>query len=328
LNPDSRILHPASCILDLASRSLEVIMAKTTYKGWPNCFQLSNGLVDLIVTTDVGPRVIRFGFVGEDNEFKEYAAHSGKMGGKEWRLYGGHRLWHAPEDDPRSYVPDNAPVSLEEHKDFIRLVQPTEDRTGIQKEIDIAMSTTQAAVRVTHRLRNQNLWAVELAPWALSVMAPGGKSILPLPPRGSHPKDLSPANTLTMWAFTDMSDPRWTWGNEYIMLRQDSRASKSQKIGLMNKSGWVGFVRNGHLFVKTFAYQAGAVYPDWGCSTETFTNDEMLEVETLGPLVQLQPNAVVEYVENWALFRDVPTPMNDADVNKDVLPKAKAAVAF
>ena len=44
---------------------------KTDYRGWPNCCRLSNGLIDLIATTDVGPRIIRFGFVGEDNEFKE-----------------------------------------------------------------------------------------------------------------------------------------------------------------------------------------------------------------------------------------------------------------
>ena len=296
---------------------------KVAYKGWKNCCRISNGKVELVVTTDVGPRVIRFGFTGEDNEFKEYTEHAGKTGGKEWRLYGGHRLWHAPEDDPRSYIPDNAPVSLEEHKGFIRLVQPTEDRTGIQKEIDIALSPKQAAVRLTHRLRNMNLWTVELAPWALSVMAPGGKVIIPLPPRGPHPSNLAPANTLTMWAYTDMSDPRWTWGNEYIMLRQDSAVSRPQKIGVMNKNGWVGFVRNRHLFVKVCSYQPGAAYPDLGSSTETFTNDEMLEVETLGPLVHVQPEGVVEHVEDWFLFRDVPTPMNDADVNENVLPKVR-----
>jgi hypothetical protein len=300
-------------------------MAKTAYKGWPNCYELSNGLVNLIVTTDVGPRVIRFGFVGADNEFKEYADHAGKTGSKEWLLYGGHRLWHAPEHDPRSYVPDNTPVALEEHPNFVRLVQPVEERTGIQKEIDIALSPKQATVRLTHRLRNMGLWAVELAPWALSVMAPGGKVIVPLPRRGSHPENLAPANTLTMWAYTDMSDPRWTWGNEYIMLRQDSDVARPQKIGVMNTMGWVGFVRNGHLFVKAFTYQPGASYPDWGCSTETFTNDEMLEVETLGPLLHLQPNSVVEHVEDWFLFPNVATPMNDADVNRDVLPKVRTA---
>ena len=83
----------------------QVTVEKTEYRGWQNCYRLSNNLVDLIVTTDVGPRVIRFGFVGEENEFKEYEELMGRTGGAEWRIYGGHRLWHAPEARPRTYYP-------------------------------------------------------------------------------------------------------------------------------------------------------------------------------------------------------------------------------
>ena len=41
-----------------------VKVEKTAYAGWPNCYRITNGEVELIVTTDVGPRVIRYGFVG------------------------------------------------------------------------------------------------------------------------------------------------------------------------------------------------------------------------------------------------------------------------
>ena len=302
-------------------------MEKIAYRGWPNCYRLSNGLVDLIVTADVGPRIIRFGFPGEGNEFKEYADMVGKVGGDEWRLYGGHRLWHAPEAQPRSYFPDNGPVQVAEHAGLVRVVQPAEATTGIQKEIDLRLSPDRAHVQVTHRLRNTNLWAVVLAPWALSVMAQGGRVVLPLPPRGSHEENLQPANTLTLWAYTDMADPRWTWGTRYIMLRQDPQIARPQKIGLMNPEGWVAYARNGHLFVKTFDYLRGATYPDWGCSVETFTNADMLEVETLAPLALLQPGTTVEHVENWWLFRDVPLPEGDADIDRTVLPKVQATKA-
>lgn len=298
-------------------------MPRTAYKGWPNCCLLTNGVVDLIATTDVGPRIIRFGLSGGDNMFKEYAETLGKTGGGAWNIYGGHRLWHAPEANPRSYYPDNWPVKLEEHDGFVRLVQPTEKATGIQKEIDVSLDRAAAHARLVHRLHNRNLWAVELAPWALSVMAQGGRVIVPLPPRGSHPANLAPANTLTMWAYTDMSDPRWTWGSKYIMLRQDPTVARPQKIGVMNSAGWAAYANKGCLFVKTFRYVAGAPYPDWGCSVETFTNDEMLEIETLGPLATLQPQAAVEHIEDWWLFRDVPLPANDADVDRHILPRVR-----
>jgi hypothetical protein len=41
------------------------------YKGWKNNLKLSNGTVELIVTLDLGPRVIRYGNVGGANVFKE-----------------------------------------------------------------------------------------------------------------------------------------------------------------------------------------------------------------------------------------------------------------
>ncbi len=300
-------------------------MEKIAYKGWPNCYRLSNDIVDLAVTADVGPRIIRFGFVGEENEFKEFENMLGKVGGDEWRIYGGHRLWHAPEVKPRTYFPDNGPVKVRERAGGLRVIQPVEPTTGIQKEIDVQLAPNEARVKVTHRLRNRNLWAVELAPWALSVMAQGGKAIIPFPPRGSHETNLLPTNTITLWAYTDMADPRWTWGSKYILLHQNPKATGPQKIGVMTPDGWVAYARRGHLFVKKFTYVSGARYPDFGCSVETFTNADMLEIETLGPLVLLQPGAAVEHVEHWFLFRDVPVPASDADVDRYILPKVQAA---
>jgi hypothetical protein len=300
-------------------------MEKLNYGGWPNCYRLSNEVIDLIVTTDVGPRIIRFGFVGGDNLLKEYAAMLGKTGGDEFRLYGGHRFWHAPEEIPRTYFPDNSPVKLETLGDGVRLIPSVETTTGIQKEIELRLSPRAAHVQVTHRLRNTNLWAVKLAPWALTVMAPGGKAVIPLPPRGSHAENLQPTSVLVLWAYTDMADPRWTWGTRYIMLRQDPRASAPQKVGVRVLDGWIGYVLNNSLFVKTFTYAPGAEYPDLGASVETFTDSDMLEAETLGPLVSLEPGAAVEHIEDWWLFKDAPLPMTDADVDKNILPKIKAA---
>jgi hypothetical protein len=294
------------------------------YKGWPNCYRISNDTLELMVTTDVGPRIIRFGFVGQDNEFKEYDAQLGRTGDSVWNIYGGHRLWHAPEADPRTYFPDNHPVRLTDHDGFVRLIQPLETTTGIAKEMDVALDPSQARVRVTHRLRNEGLWPVKLAPWALSVMNTGGTCIVPLPPRGTHPEHLLPANTLTLWRYTNMSDPRWTWGNKYILLRQDPTPSvKPQKIGASVPDGWIAYARKGHLFVVRFPFVASAEYTDHGCCVETFTNHEMLEVETLGPTVELAPSASVEHVETWHLFDKVPVPASDSDVEQHVLPRVR-----
>ena len=134
---------------------------KVAFGGWPNCYRLSNGQIELIVTTDVGPRVARLGFVGQANLFAEFKEQQGKTVGDDWRIYGGHRLWHAPEDTVRTYEPDNRPVKLAQIEGGVRLTQLVEKTTGIEKEIEITLDSGANHVHLVHRLRNHNLWAVE-----------------------------------------------------------------------------------------------------------------------------------------------------------------------
>jgi hypothetical protein len=303
-----------------------VELTQVAYGGWENNYKLSNGKIELVLTGEVGIRVIRLGFVDDVNEFYEDPDALGKGAGDDWRLYGGHRFWHAPEAQPRTYYPDNNPVTVAQHDGFVRVTQPVEPTTGMVKEVDFYMSEDALHVKLVHRMTNTGMWAVTLAPWALSVMA-GGTMVAPLPPRGTHPAALLPVNTFTAWAYTDMSDPRWTWGHRYVLLRQDPDATTPQKIGMDVRDEWVGSVRDGHLFLKLFQRKPGAVYPDMGCTVETFTNDFMLEVETLGPLAPLEPGASVEHVEDWFLFDGVQTPTNDDQADEYVLPRVREAHA-
>jgi hypothetical protein len=285
--------------------SLSMPVEKVKYGGWANCYRLFNDVVELIVTGDVGPRVIRFGFIGDENEFAEFEEQLGLIGGDEWRIYGGHRLWHAPEARPRTYAPDNEPVEVKVGENSLHVVQPTEKLTGIQKEMDIFLSPSGTHVTIVHRLINHNLWAVELSAWALSVMAQGGVAILPQPPFIPHEEKLLPARSMTVWHYTDMSDRRWRWGKKFILLRQDPSKPSPLKIGIANHEGWLAYSRHGHIFVKRHRHVEGAQYPDFGCSAEVFTNDRMLELETLSPLTRIEHGECVEHIEHWFLFKDV-----------------------
>ena len=304
---------------------MSIQVETVSFGGWPHCQRVTNGVVEVVATTDVGPRLVGCGLVGGPNLFKAFAEHQGLTGGDEWRSYGGHRFWHAPEDLTRTYVPDNSAVPFAVLPDGLRLTQAVEAPTGLQKEIELKLWPGAARVRVTHRLRNHGLWAVETAPWALSVMAPGGTAILPLPPRGPHAENLLPKSHLVLWAYTDMSDPRWTWGEKYILLRQDPQRAAYQKIGASVPNGWAAYANGGQLFVKRVTYQRGEAYPDLGSSVETFTNAEFLELETLGPLSRIAPGAAVEHVEDWHVFDGVRAPANDADVEADVVPRVREA---
>ena len=57
-----------------------ISIEKINYQGWANSWQVTNGEVELVVTGDVGPRVMRYGFAGGQNFFKEFAGQMGKTG--------------------------------------------------------------------------------------------------------------------------------------------------------------------------------------------------------------------------------------------------------
>jgi hypothetical protein len=305
--------------LTLMKTSAAVKLEKVSYGGWSNCLKLSNGQIELIATTDVGPRIINLSFVGGKNFMKEFPEHMGKSGGDQWRSYGGHRFWHAPEIRPRTYAPDNEPLAYHWDKKTLKLVQSVEVSTGLQKEIHVTLDAKTNRVTVLHRLTNKNHWAVEAAPWALTVMGGPGRAIFPQEPVVNQ---LLPVRALALWGYTDMRDSRWIWGTKYIQVKCDPKATTPQKFGAMNTLGWGAYYRDGELFLKKFPFDVKATYPDFGCNTECYTRGDMLEVESLGALQKLEPGQTIEHVETWILAK-IELDENEETISKKLAPLLK-----
>jgi hypothetical protein len=287
---------------------------EVSYAGWKRCLRISNDEIEAIVTLDVGPRIIRCGFVGGVNEFVEYPEQIGKTGENIYRSYGGHRLWVAPEQKPRTYYPDNNPVTMMKKGETIRFRAPAEVGTGVQKEIRVTMSLKMNSFHVEHFLTNNSEAPLTAAAWALSVMAPGGRAIIPQEQFKPHPEILQPVRGMALWSYTDMTDPRWTWGKKFVQLRQDSSLQTPQKFGVLNKQGWCAYTNGDRLFLKTVPFSQNAAYPDFDCNCEFFTNHRMLELETLSPLKTLQPGETIQHDERWFLFRNIHIGTSDDDI--------------
>jgi hypothetical protein len=299
-----------------------MIIEKINYQGWPGSYRISNGQVEAVITSDIGPRIMRYGFVGGQNFFKEFPDQLGRSGEPAWVPRGGHRVWIAPEDPVKSYAPENGPVQVEVHGDVLIATQPVEPLTGIEKQITVKMAASGTAVEVIHQLRNAAAESCRLAPWALTMLAQSGTGIHGFPPRGTHPEMLAPTNPLVMWAFTDLSDPRWRLSKKYLALRQDPNNPVPQKLGSFHPQTWGAYLLHGELFVKRYRAEGDpTAYPDYGCSFETFTNADILELETLGPLTNLAPGESVSHTERWSAHRNVHlATWDDAELDRVLLP--------
>jgi hypothetical protein len=84
----------ACALLSIATLMAETKIEKTSFAGWPNCYRISNGTIELIATSDIGPRIISLGFVGGKNLFRVFEETQGKTGGDKWNIYGGRKEKH------------------------------------------------------------------------------------------------------------------------------------------------------------------------------------------------------------------------------------------
>lgn len=260
---------------------------------------LDNGHFRLDVLAEAGPRIVRAVLAGTDtNLLAELPDKTEPTPHGTYHFFGGHRLWTSPEANPRSYMPDHEPIELQEAAGVLKLAQPADEVTHIRKELEIALAPDRAAATLTHRLRNEGVWPVELAPWALTMLPLGGKAYLPQGNPASAPNGLLPDRTLVLWPYTTWSDPRPHWDDSMLVLHAEPRLPPF-KIGYFNHHGWIAYLNAGALFIKRFGMSLYGIHPDFGCNVETFVNHEFIEMETLGPLTLLDPGEAIEHAEEW-----------------------------
>ncbi|MCX7883996.1 MAG: hypothetical protein N2448_03070 [Caloramator sp.] len=291
----------------------EVIVREIRYKNYGKCLEISNGNIDAVITIDCGPRIIRFGFIGGENEFCDDAPVEMNIDDGKFYLRGGHRLWHSPESMPRTYMPDNKPLKVEKIKNGVVVTQDVEPYVQMQKKIEITMEKSSNKVKIVHHLINKNAWSIEASAWALSIMAPGGLEVIPQPKRETG---LLPNRNIALWPYAKMNDSRVYWGEKFITLSQNKEMKMAFKIGINNEEGWAAYFNHGNLFIKRYEHFMDKRYPDFGVSYETYTTDFMLEMETLSPLTLINPEEEIIHTEEWELIKDVTRP--DAKDEKQI----------
>lgn len=216
---------------------------------------------------------------------------------------GGHRLWHAPEAMPRTYAPDTGELKIIDLPDGVVIETGTEPGTGIRKQIEIHLAPGKPSVTLTHTLINDGMWAVELAPWAITQFRLGGVAILPMPVGNVDAAGLLPNRQISFWSYSRIDDPRLKLRDDFILFHAD--ALPPFKIGYFNPHGWLAYYVDGILFKKSFSAEVGTVYPDNNSNAEIYCSEMFVELESLSPLVTLQPKASVRHIEVWEVLTDI-----------------------
>mgnify|MGYP006992095770 CR=1 FL=1 len=235
--------------------------------------------------------------------------------GAKWNIYGGHRLWMSPESLPETYYPDNDPVNYEITETGAIFKPNPQVQNGVQYVIEVSLCEND--VTINHYITNISDKTLHFSPWALTVLNKGGLEIIP---QNTRDTGLLANRKVIMWPYSNMADERLYFGEKYITLRQDDNVLRAFKMGLDNENGWAMYVLDDTVFVKSYPHFLDKEYEDFGVSFETYTNEHILEMETLGAKASPAPNETVLHTEKWSLYKNcgTPNPTDETEVAKFV----------
>jgi hypothetical protein len=269
------------------------------------CVEIVNERLTLLASVSVGPRVLSLKTKRGENLFAELPDLTLDCPGVgPFHLYGGHRLWYAPEEPSITYLPDDSPVQVDAIENGVHITQDVESQTGIRKELEIRLIDDKSEVEVQHTITNEGGEEQIIAPWAITQCKPGGVGILPLYGGGNPDNATLPDRSIVLWPYTDVDSSHITWGNRQILVRANMQDG-SLKIGFPNPAGWIAYWIGGTLFVKRADFDSQAAYFDFGSSSECYCNPHFIELETLAPITKLGSGERVEHIERWQVYEDI-----------------------
>ncbi len=282
-----------------------------SYKDYGRCVVISNGVIEAYVTVDLGPRIIRFGFVGGENILcdnrkaftpmtdKKYTDYFGE--GKAWESFGGHRVWLTTESYPETYTPDDEKVNYTV-TEFGAIFEANDDiKNGVKKSFEIKMDNDDASMQINTKIKNISAKDKEFAVWCISVSAAGGTLIVPM---NTNDTGLLHNRQISVWPYTDLSDSRLRFGKKYVTIKQDTNATNPLKMGFDLNAGQVYYIVGDNVFCKKYENNhPNGIYPDNNVSFETYTNNVMIEIENLSEVKKVAPGDCNTMVETWSLIK-------------------------
>ena len=278
----------------------------TTQYAGHEAVRIDAGRMALMVTTSVGPRVLALLTEDGRNHFAELPEMTLDCpGSAPIHLRGGSRLWAAPEVPRVTYRPDDDPVGVEEIVDGVRFVTPPDPVAGTSREISIRVTGPQR-VSFDYRVVNRADHPQRLAAWAITMMAPHGRAWLPVLTEPFDPGGFQGQRNIVLWSYARNDDPRFVLDDHAIELRATILAEQPAlgrfKVGTSLRRGWVAHWREGVMLVKRAGHDESREYADMGASGQLYSQADFTELETLGPLTELDPGDAAEHHEDWEVY--------------------------
>lgn len=310
-------------VVALTAGWLTAAAAEPTVNGWP-VVELVDDLVRVAVAPGVGGRVVSYRVAGRELLFSEpgLAGQTKAIDAPDPQFWaGGARTWLAPQErwtrDGRGWPPppslDYGPWVVQGTATSITATSPVEadarwNCVGMRLQRTLTRHPGSTRLTVSHQLTNAGAQHQAWAAWSNVQIAatPGAAQVwLPVRTDGQY------------------GAPGWMWygvpgaaaaqarpGPQSGIASVDYRHSEG-KLGADAAVGWICSVEDGWAFTRTFTIAPGERRTENGNTLAVYTcgTQHLMEIETMGPLVELPPGAQTTFTEEWAACRIAPGPV-------------------
>lgn len=265
---------------------------------WGDVLWLEHGDAEIGVALEFGIRIVHLSVKGMDNLYYVQPNDlSDNFTSGDWRVYGGHRLWMAPESE-LSYCPDNNPVSYKLEHDGVLITQQPDPALQIRKSIRIT-GLPDGTIALDHRIENLSDKTVTGASWGVNTLDGGGVAEINF----NGERGYNPRRVVSLWGYTDLHDPRIQFTKTRVIATHMADITDYFKIGLYVQPGEAVFTNKGQQMTINFEVAPMADCIDGGCNFELYMCTRFMELETLGVKTEIAPGKSAEHREIWHLQR-------------------------
>ena len=309
-------------LLLLAQINAYNMVEKITYRGWEECYRISNSNVTVLINASAGGRIMVYERDGI-NVIYEDPRQDGKLL-KNYLEEGfdpdGGRFDYGQElvtmdIHQLTYMGPWMGEILDEHT--LKITSQPDTSLGILSSRLFHLDPASSELTVIQTMKNISSEATEYFFWGRTLVKVGGKLIMPLNPESTIPGRWG----RYIWGEderfeTDPDDPGVDiQGNIFSLIPTEAG---NAKYGSDAKNGWMAYGYRGLLFIKRYEYDEKMTYTELYNLTNIFYANRNLfaEMEPVSPTAFLNPGEEYSYTEKWYLEKYPPASDNHFDVNE------------
>ncbi len=283
--------------------SIEIKQINLKYYG--KCVSINNGTVKVIVSVDVGPKIIFWGYTNGENmlyipyNILEYDEHiSQKIPPDIFFKRYGHEIMLEYEN--------SNPVVLSSGTTIYSILQDgvvfscSSPKLGISTNLEIIIQDSSNSIMIVHSIENINEKAQSFSICSSTFVTQDGTLIVP-----QNVEDLgnSPNRVLALWKKSNINDSRLYVTNEYLRFNNLSTDNLSVlKLGINNRQAWSTYTKDGITFLKHYLHNKKAKYLNFDSSFIIDSKKALLSLKVLSPIYNVQKNEIAKMAEYWSLF--------------------------